>query len=162
MSHEIKKEVLQRLISDLSLERDSIAKSAETAHAEATHPDAKPENKYDTRSLEASYLAGAQQARVDEITAKIELLKAMTSGPCDRHNPITPGALVQLESDSKVYEYLLTAWVSGYTYRIEDREIRIVSAQSPMGVALNGKKIGDSFSLTIGGQERDFDIVNIL
>ena len=33
----------------------------------ATNTESKPENKYDTRALEASYLAGAQQERLNEM-----------------------------------------------------------------------------------------------
>jgi transcription elongation GreA/GreB family factor len=69
---------------------------------------------------------------------------------------------VQLESNGKMLEYFLTAWVSGYTYKIEDREIRIVSAQSPFGIAMNGKSIGDSFAVIVANQEKDFEILNII
>lgn len=162
MHPNIKDEIIRLLVQDLSTERDTTAKAAETAHAEATHPEAKPENKYDTRSLEASYLAGAQLARVDELTAKIEVLRAMHVSQFTRQDAITPSAIIQLESEGKILEYFLTAWVSGYSYKIDGHEIRIISAQSPVGIALSGKMVGDFFSMTISGKEREFEILNIL
>lgn len=158
---EIKRKLIENLIDDLTRERDIISRAAETAHSEATHPEAKPENRYDTRSLEASYLAGAQQARVEELTAKIEILRSTNLLSFSRADAIAPSALIQLESNGKIFEYFLTAWVSGYTYKIDNREIRIISVQSPFGAALNGKFVGETFNLTVAGQDKEFEILNI-
>lgn len=159
---DIKQLIIKQLIEDLSKEREILEKSAATAHSEATHPEAKPENRYDTRSLEASYLAGAQQARVEELTAKIEILRTMNLHSFTRADQIAPSALVQLESNGKILEYFLTAWVSGYSYSMDGREIRIISSQSPFGAAMLGKSVGDFFSLSVAGQEKEYEILNIL
>ncbi len=158
----VKQKIIDSLIADLTHERDVLSRAAETAHAEATHPEAKPENRYDTRSLEASYLAGAQQARVEELTAKIEIIRSMTLHPFSRTDQIAPSALVQLESDGKILEYFLTAWVSGYTYKIDSREIKVVSAQSPFGAALNGRTVGESMTFRVANQDKEFEILNII
>ena len=60
--------VIQRLRSDLALYH----RAAVAARAEATHEQSKPENKYDTRGLEASYLARGQSRQVAEIETAIE------------------------------------------------------------------------------------------
>ena len=53
----------------------------QAAHADArqgaTHEQAKPENDKDTRALEASYLAGAQAARVKDLESSIRGIGAM-------------------------------------------------------------------------------------
>lgn len=41
-------------------------KVARTAHAEATHEESRPEDKYDTRGLEAAYLASGQAKQAAE------------------------------------------------------------------------------------------------
>jgi transcription elongation GreA/GreB family factor len=158
---DIKQKILEHLIADLTSERDIIARAAETAQIEATHPEAKPENQYDTRSLEASYLAGAQLARMAELTAKIEWLRNMELRSFTRDDQIAPSALVQLDSQGKIRNYFLTAWVSGYTYKIEEKEIHVISVQSPFGAAINSKKTGDFVTVLIGSQDREFEILNI-
>ena len=50
------KKIIERLQADLEL----YFKAARAAHFEATHEQSKAENKYDTRGLEASYLARGQ------------------------------------------------------------------------------------------------------
>ena len=53
-----------QLIKQINDELEVIKKSAEIAHDDATHEESRAENKYDTRGLESSYLAGAQMERV--------------------------------------------------------------------------------------------------
>src|SRR4030095_10484665 len=52
--------LVRQIIAQLDAELEGYARSARTAHAEATHEQSKAENKYDTRGLEASYLAHGQ------------------------------------------------------------------------------------------------------
>ena len=55
-----KKALRRQLIEHLMERLSGFDKSAREAHAEATHEQNKAENKYDTRAIEASYLAEGQ------------------------------------------------------------------------------------------------------
>ncbi|HLH51991.1 MAG TPA: hypothetical protein VKY92_00020 [Verrucomicrobiae bacterium] len=71
-----KAQLLQQIIAIL---RDSLCvleKAARASHAEATHESSKAESKYDTRGLEAAYLAGGQARQAKEILDSIELYRA--------------------------------------------------------------------------------------
>lgn len=52
-----KRALIKKIVAQLEAELALLTKAARSAHAEATHESSKAENKYDTRGLEASYLA---------------------------------------------------------------------------------------------------------
>ena len=62
-----KEDLLKKLIQKVTENLESLTQSALDAKAAATDEEAKPENKYDTRALESSYLAEAQSVRVGEL-----------------------------------------------------------------------------------------------
>ena len=52
--------------------------AATEARQNATGEETKSEGKYDTRAIEASYLAGAQSAQAENIAAAIGILKCLS------------------------------------------------------------------------------------
>src|SRR5689334_15606079 len=58
--------LIEEIITALEAELANYARSARAAHAEATDEQSKAENKYDTRGLEASYLARGQSRQAAE------------------------------------------------------------------------------------------------
>lgn len=91
----------------------------------ATSDDIKAESKWDTRGIEAGYLVGAQQRRVDEIKQQLFLLENMTIKECDE---VQIGALVQTEGK----DYYITRQTGGYKLKIVDKIIYVVSIQAPV------------------------------
>lgn len=69
-----KKVILDHLIDNLKKELIEVETAAHSSRDLATADDLKSEGKYDTRAIEASYLAGAQAKRVEEIKLDIQLL----------------------------------------------------------------------------------------
>ena len=61
-----KKALIGKIIEQLTAELELFAKAARASHAEATHEQSKAESKYDTRGLEASYLARGQSRQLAE------------------------------------------------------------------------------------------------
>ena len=55
-----KAQLLKQIVASLSESLGVLEKAARASHAEATHESSKAESKYDTRGLEAAYLAGGQ------------------------------------------------------------------------------------------------------
>ena len=74
-----KAQLIQQIIASLSESLALLEKAARASHAEATHESSKAESKYDTRGLEAAYLAGGQARQAKEIMDSIELYRAL---PC--------------------------------------------------------------------------------
>ncbi len=100
-----KRAIIKKILGKLADELEVYFRAARFARAEATHEQNKAENKYDTRGLEASYLAHGQSRQAAELEAAIadfEKLKARAFGA---NEPIEVGALVELEmgGDNSLY-----------------------------------------------------------
>ena len=78
-----KQSLVKKIIARLTGELELYAKAAHAAHAEATHEQSKAENKYDTRGLEASYLARGQSKQA----AELEAGDGLPGGKLDGHRP---------------------------------------------------------------------------
>jgi hypothetical protein len=63
----LKQKIVFKIIEKLESELAVMSKAALEAREAATHEESVAEDKYDTRGLEASYLAGAQARRVAEL-----------------------------------------------------------------------------------------------
>src|SRR5438874_4727706 len=66
-----KRAVIKKIVTKLMDELDVYLRAAQFSRAEATHESSKAENKYDTRGLEASYLARGQSKQALEIKSAI-------------------------------------------------------------------------------------------
>ena len=67
-----KSAVLTAILSRLEVELEALTQGARASYAAATDPDSKAENKYDTRTLEASYIARGQAKRVTELQEGVQ------------------------------------------------------------------------------------------
>lgn len=72
-----KQALIQKVVEKLTADLALYFKAATIARAEATHEQSKAENKYDTRGLEASYLARGQSKQAAEIEVSIHQIAAM-------------------------------------------------------------------------------------
>lgn len=156
-----KKEVIEALVRALQAELDGVRAAARSAREGATHEEAKPENQYDTRALEASYLAGAQSARADVLDAAIQTLSRLDLRSYDDETPIGLAALVELEHDGNLERYFVAPEGGGVKVPHEGGLIRIVTTASPIGRAIAKKRVGDSFHITIKRERREYDIVDV-
>ena len=75
MTPDFKQKILAKLREKLEAEMQVMISAALIAREDATHEESKAEDKYDTRGLEASYLAGAQAKRAAELQRIIHSLQ---------------------------------------------------------------------------------------
>src|SRR5438045_8706776 len=102
-----KSDLIERIIEAL---RDSLAvleKAARAAQAEATQESSKAENKYDTRGLEAAYLAGGQARQAREILESIKLYGLLHVRKFGAADPIDLSAVVELETEGTIAIYFI-------------------------------------------------------
>ena len=66
-----KRALIKKIVAKLADELETYFRAAQFSRAEATHESSKAENKYDTRGLEASYLARGQSKQAAEIKSAI-------------------------------------------------------------------------------------------
>src|SRR5260370_40154846 len=74
-----KAQLIKQIVTTLMASLDTLEKAARASHAEATHESSKAENKYDTRGLEAAYLADGQARQVREIVDSIKIYEALVA-----------------------------------------------------------------------------------
>src|ERR1041384_8656274 len=102
-----KTNLLARIVEALHNNLAILDKAARAAHAEATHESSKAENKYDTRGLEAAYLAGGQARQAREILEAIELYEKLPARAFVPGDFIDLTAFVTLEADGIASKYFI-------------------------------------------------------
>jgi len=156
-----KRAILKKIIAKLVSELDVYVRAAQYSRAEATHEQNKPENKYDTRGLEASYLARGQSKQLAELEAAIvefEKIGLRKFGPGDA---VAVGALVAVEQLGETSFYFIGPRAGGTEIIHDKQEILIITPQSPLGEQLMGKLAGDEPKLKLGGELRPAKIVSV-
>src|SRR5271163_893231 len=94
-----KKRLIKQIIASLSESLVVLEKAARASHAEATHESSKAESKYDTRGLEAAYLAAGQARQAREIMDSIKLYESLATRDFAPGEPVDVTALVELAVD---------------------------------------------------------------
>lgn len=150
-----KRELLQQIIATLSAEVELLTTAALATHAEATDDENKAEDKYDTRGLEASYLAHGQSKAAEEAAQAVAQFRALPVRDFTATEPISLGALVQVESRGQPAYYLLGPRAGGTEVTHGDKTVMVVTPQSPLGRQLVGKRLGDVLQLDVGGRKTE-------
>jgi transcription elongation GreA/GreB family factor len=156
-----KGQILKRIVAKLNESVGLLAKAAKASHAEATHESSKAENKYDTRGLEAAYLAGGQARQAKEMRDAIEMYETISIQDFTSGEPIDLTALVELESDRSRFLYFIGPKSGGLEIDWNGQEITVITPQSPLGENLVGKKAGDKWTAKVGGSVVKYKIVEV-
>jgi len=153
-----KKALLQLIRDHLSSRIEGFERSARAAHAEATHEQNKAENKYDTRALEASYLAEGQTRQAAEVMRAMELLEHFQPRDFGPGDPVALGALVGLKGAEGSAWYFIAPCAGGVELLADNTEVLVLNPQSPLGQQLLGRKLGEKLQLQLGKQRLDYVI----
>ena len=156
-----KRALVQAIVAQLSGELESYARSARATHEEATHEQSKAENKYDTRGLEASYLAQGQSRQAAEIVQAVKQFETLDPKDFGKDDPIDVGALVELESGAERLFYFVGPRAGGVEILHERKQIVVMTPQAPMGRELIGRKKGDRFEFAQGKSRTPYLIRNV-
>ena len=139
-----KSAIVESLRQQLQAQYERAIKALEGAHEAATGEDTKAESKYDTRGLEASYLAAGQAEQADELQTAIASLDSFEFPDLDLDDPITPGALVEADLDGESVFYLLAPAGGGLTCETDDgNTVTVLGPAAPLKKQLLGKTTGD-------------------
>ena len=140
----MKSNLLAQIRIDLKARLERASKAAMEAHAAATDPGSKAEGKYDTRSLEASYLAAGQARRVDDLADAVRIFDALGLPDFAMGDAIDSGALVEVEMHGETSLLLLVPAAGGMNINQDGEEITLLSPASPLYRKLTGMRAGDS------------------
>ena len=156
-----KRALIQTITAQLVSELEIYFRAAQFSRAEATHESNKAENKYDTRGLEASYLARGQSKQLADLEAAIAEFEKLGVKKFSGTDAIGVGALVELDQGGGRDFYFLGPRAGGTEIEHDRKEILVITPQSPLGEQLVGKKSGDTFSLKLGRETRTAKIVSV-
>src|ERR1039458_7948733 len=119
-----KAQLVKQIITSLTESLGLLEKAARASHEEATHESSKAESKYDTRVLEAAYLAGGQARQAKEILSAIEAYEALVIRDFAPGEPVELAALVELDADGTRSTYFIGPKSGGLEIERRRREIR--------------------------------------
>ena len=156
-----KRPLIQAIIASLNESLQVLEKAARASHAEATHESSKAENKYDTRGLEAAYLAGGQSRQAKEISECIATYAALSIHDFAPNETIDLTALVELEVDRHLSTYFVGPKSGGLEIHYQNMEVFVITPQSPLGKTLMGKKTGQRWKAKMGGVLSNYYIVSV-
>ena len=156
-----KRAIIQKITAQLVAELEVYFRAAQFSRAEATHESNKAENKYDTRGLEASYLARGQSKQAAELEAAIAEYQKLAVKKFVPGEPIAVGALVELAHGGESSLYFVGPRAGGTEIVHDRKEILVITPQSPLGESLLGKQSGDTPQLTFGGTKEPAKILSV-
>jgi transcription elongation GreA/GreB family factor len=157
-----KAKLIRQIVANLSESLAVLENAARASHAEATHESSKAESKYDTRGLEAAYLAGGQARQAKEILDSIKSYEALKTKSFAVEDPIALTALVTVEANRARSIYFIGPTGGGLEVESEDKEITVITPQSPLGQGLMGKKAGQRWTAPVGGVIVKYCIISVV
>lgn len=156
----MKKLIIEELIQRARVELAGLEASAKSNRDFATDQEFKAESKYDTRALEASYLASAEAKRVEELKLEIQILEEVDVDASSKLGEISIGALVELSHQNQKRLYFLIPTAGGTVIKVQDEAVMVVSVFSPIGDALMGLKSGDEFEVETPKETRSYQVLS--
>jgi transcription elongation GreA/GreB family factor len=156
-----KAQLVKQIITSLTESLAVLERAARASHEEATHESSKAESKYDTRGLEAAYLAGGQARQAREILDSIKAYEALVTRDFASGEPIELTALVELDADGTRSTYFIGPKNGGLEIKHRRKEIMVITPQSPLGQNLVVRKAGQSWAAKLGGSTVKYHIVSV-
>jgi anti-sigma28 factor (negative regulator of flagellin synthesis) len=155
-----KKKIVNVLVEKLNTELKEVESAAKSTRDLATSSELKSEGKYDTRAIEASYLAGAQNKRVEEIKLDIQMLEDL-SEQIEGSTKLQLGSLGLIRCNGQERLYFLSSTSGGSMLMIDNQPILVISVFSPIGDAALGLSAGESFEVETPKETRQYDVVQV-
>jgi transcription elongation GreA/GreB family factor len=153
--------IIEELKSKVESELLAAKEACDSTAAYKNADDMRQEGKYDTRAIEAGYLAGAQQKRVSELEQELKLLETVEVKEFKADDEIAIGALVELKHRGKVQKYFLSTTAGGSLLNIQNQVVLVISVFSPIGSELIGLGLGDFFELETPKGLKEYEIVSL-
>ncbi len=147
-----KAQLIRQIVISLRESLAVLEKAARASHAEATHESSKAESKYDTRGLEAAYLAGGQARQAKEILDSIKLYEALPINNFAGDEPIDLTALVELDAGGARSLYFIGPKNGGLEIEHQRKEITVITRESlgDTDSPATGVRISDSLAAGCG------------
>jgi transcription elongation GreA/GreB family factor len=139
-----KEELREKILDSLQDDYELQLHAAKAAHAAATHEECRPDNKYATLGLEASYLAQGQANRAQEILRAQQQFRQMVLPTFSSDALIRVAAVVELlDEEGQRRHVFIAPTAGGLEVNIAMVRVMVITPASPLGRELIGKRCGD-------------------
>lgn len=157
----MKQKLMDELVGKLKAELTELESAAKATKEFATDQEFKAESKYDTRSLEASYLASAEAKRVEDLKLEIQMLEEVDLKNSQDNNEVSIGSLLNLRHQNQDRTYFLIPTSGGTILSIDNHPVLVVSVFSPLGAAALGLKVGEEFEVETPKDTRTYQVISL-
>jgi len=143
MKNALRDKVILQLETDLA----GLKKAAAETHSVSTDDENKQEGKYDTRGIEASYLADAQAeqaAFIEEGIFKIQNLAL----PDEPDTAILGSIVILTDEDDNDLQFFLLPAGGGISLEYENQPLTVITPESPIGEKIITKALLDHIAET--------------
>ena len=155
-----KKAIVLNLLDQLNAELEKAKAAYKTAKSTTQDADNKAESKWDTRSIEAGYLAGAQKVRVDELEMDVNVIEELSNTPLDKKPAVGIGSLVEIEHNGTTRKYFIAPAAGGFMVKLGDEVALVISVFSPIGNEVLDLVEGDHFEVETGSNLREYEVIS--
>jgi len=139
--------LLHAIIAQLEAELALQTEAAHASHDEATNEESRAEDKYDMRSQSAAYLAAGQAKFATEIAAAIAAYRNLSPRAFAPDEAVAVGAVVTLEARGRKTRWFLGPLHGGMEAAVDGVAVTVITAVSPVGRQLVGRRVGESVFL---------------
>lgn len=153
--------IVATLVARVNTDLKQATIAAMETSAAAKDESMKAESKYDTRGIEAGQLAGAQLRRVEELKLELQMLEEIPKRDFRPDDEIALGALIDLKHKGQTRRYFVCSTAGGTLLESEGQAVLVISVFSPIGDAVLGLKLGESFELETASDRREYHIVGL-
>ena len=158
LNHNIKEQIFQKAMEEAQnaflLAKDSYASAIEHSRSD----DMKSEGKYDTRAIEAGYLASAKKSRMEELKRHMIALEKLD---ISEKRAISVGSLVRFDQEGKERLVFVTPGTSA-KIQIKNLTVQALSVDSPLIREAIGLELGETLSLETPQGESEYEVSEIL
>lgn len=129
----------EKLEARIATMKSALAESSESASGDQT----KSEGKYDTRAIEAAYLAEAQAEQLALAEESLSTFKRFAPRAYEMDEEVGPGALVEVDQEGEICFYLLAPTAGGLMAKYLGCDVTVITPDSRLYQELNEKKMGN-------------------
>jgi len=156
-----KRTLIKKIVGRLTEELEVYFRAARASRTEATHESSKAENKYDTRGLEASYLAHGQSKQAAELQAAIAAFEKLAARKFGEGDVVDVGAFVEVELSGEKSAYFIGPKAGGTEVMHDKQEVLVITPESPLGKQLMGKKQGEVLKLELANAKNQCRVIRV-
>ena len=145
-----KAKFFDKLIQALRDEAFHAIKASQDAADYATNGEARPESKWDTQGLEASYLAAGQAGQAQRWADAVEEMQGDREDLLQPKTKVELGALFTCEMGGVTETFFFCHIAGGQVIEIDGKAVTVITGHSPLAGHLLGLKAGEAFTLPDG------------